>query len=102
MASSKAVSSMPEDMTESEAASEHARLEGVLRGHDTRYFEDDAPEISDGEYDALKQRYLAIEARFPALVTSASLSRRVGAAPSAKFGKVRHRVAMLSLDNAFD
>ncbi len=102
MASSKAVSSMPEDMTESEAASEHARLEGVLRGHDTRYFEDDAPEISDGEYDALKQRYLAIEARFPALVTAASLSRRVGAAPSVKFGKVRHRVAMLSLDNAFD
>lgn len=102
MASSKAVSSMPEDMTESEAVSEHARLEGVLRGHDTRYFEDDAPEISDGEYDALKQRYLAIEARFPALVTAASLSRRVGAAPSAKFGKVRHRVAMLSLDNAFD
>ena len=102
MASGKTASPMPDDMTPSEAASEHARLESVLRGHDARYFEDDAPEISDGEYDALKQRYLAIEARFPALVTAASLSQRVGAAPAAKFGKVRHRVAMLSLDNAFD
>ncbi len=55
----------------------------------------------DADYDALRQRYSAIEARFPQLRTLESLTQRVGAAPSARFAKVRHAVPMLSLDNAF-
>ena len=57
--------------------------------------------VSDAEYDTLRQRYGAIEARFPQLRTPESLTQRVGAAPSARFAKVRHAVPMLSLDNAF-
>ncbi len=62
---------------------------------------EDAPTVSDAAYDALRQRYNAIEARFPQLRTLESLTQRVGAAPSARFAKVRHAVPMLSLDNAF-
>ena len=69
--------------------------------HDRRYYQEDAPTISDAEYDALRRRYDAIEARFPHLRTLESLTQRVGAAPSARFAKVRHAVPMLSLDNAF-
>ena len=61
----------------------------------------DAPTVSDAEYDALRQRYDAIESKFPDLRTLDSLSRKVGAAPSRGFAKVRHAVPMLSLDNAF-
>ncbi len=57
--------------------------------------------MSDAEYDALRRRYNAIEARFPQLRTAESLTQHVGAAPSARFAKVRHAVPMLSLDNAF-
>lgn len=89
------------DMLLEEAKAEHRHLGLLLATHDRNYFEHDAPSISDGEYDHLKRRYLAIEARFPELVSAASLSQRVGAAPASKFGKVHHRVAMLSLDNAF-
>ncbi|HWZ10430.1 MAG TPA: NAD-dependent DNA ligase LigA, partial [Xanthobacteraceae bacterium] len=66
-----------------------------------RYYQEDAPTVSDAEYDRLRQRYAAIEARFPQLRTLDSLTQRVGAAPSARFAKVRHAVPMLSLDNAF-
>src|SRR5262249_54030348 len=66
-----------------------------------RYYQEDAPSVSDAEYDALRQRNDAIEALFPDLVLSDSPSRRVGAAPSARFAKVRHVVPMLSLANAF-
>ena len=69
--------------------------------HDRRYYQDDAPTISDAEYDRLRRRYNAIEARFPQLRTAESLTQHVGAAPSARFAKVRHAVPMLSLDNAF-
>ena len=80
---------------------EHAALGDAIAGHDRRYHQEDAPTISDAEYDALRARYRAIEAAFPELVTEASLSRKVGAAPQEKFGKIRHVVPMLSLDNAF-
>jgi DNA ligase (NAD+) len=89
------------DLTEKEAQAEHAWLEAEIAGHDRRYYQEDAPTVSDAEYDRLRQRYGAIEARFPQFRTRESLTQRVGAAPSARFAKVRHAVPMLSLDNAF-
>ncbi|MFZ3358579.1 MAG: NAD-dependent DNA ligase LigA [Xanthobacteraceae bacterium] len=90
-----------DDLTEKQAKTEHARLEAEIAAHDRRYYQDDAPSVSDAAYDALRRRYGAIEARFPRLRTLESLTQRVGAAPSARFAKVRHAVPMLSLDNAF-
>src|SRR5215471_10886438 len=90
-----------EDLTEKRAKAEHARLQAEIAGHDKRYYQDDAPVVSDAEYDALRVRYNAIEARFPDLRTLESLSLKVGAAPARGFAKLRHRVPMLSLDNAF-
>jgi DNA ligase (NAD+) len=77
------------------------RLALELEGHDKRYYQDDAPSVTDAEYDALRQRFNAIEKRFPEFVSSDSPSQKVGAAPSGRFKKVRHAVSMLSLDNAF-
>jgi len=88
-------------LTEKQAKAEHARLAGEIAAHDKRYYQEDAPVISDAEYDRLRQRYQAIEARFPDLRTLESLTMRVGAAPARGFAKVRHAVPMLSLDNAF-
>src|ERR1700719_4408396 len=88
-------------LTEKQAKAEHARLEAEIAGHDRRYYQDDAPDVSDAEYDRLRQRNAAVEARFPDLVRPDSPTRRVGAAPAARFAKVRHAVPMLSLDNAF-
>jgi DNA ligase (NAD+) len=90
-----------EDMTPRQAEREHARLEAEIKAHDERYYQKDAPTVSDAEYDALRRRYDAIEAKFPDLRTLDSLSRKVGAAPSRGFAKVRHAVPMLSLQNAF-
>jgi DNA ligase (NAD+) len=84
-----------------QAKVEHKRLALELEGHDKAYYQDDAPKVSDAAYDALRQRFNAIEKRFPELVTSDSPSQKVGAAPSGRFAKVRHAVPMLSLDNAF-
>jgi DNA ligase (NAD+) len=89
------------ELTKAQAKVEHKRLTLVLEGHDRAYYQDDAPKVSDAEYDALRQRFNAIEARFPEFVTSDSPSQKVGAAPSGRFRKVRHAVPMLSLDNAF-
>ena len=89
------------DLSEAEAEAELARLVAVIAGHDRRYYDEDKPSISDADYDALRQRNGAIEDRFPALKRTDSPSGRVGAAPSGRFAKVKHRVAMLSLDNAF-
>ena len=88
-------------LTEKQAQAEHARLAKEIAGHDRRYYQEDAPTVSDAEYDRLRQRYNAIEAHFPQLRTGESLTQHVGAAPSARFAKVRHAVPMLSLDNAF-
>jgi DNA ligase (NAD+) len=88
-------------LTKTQAKVEHKRLALELEGHDRRYYQDDAPSVTDAAYDALRQRFNAIEARFPELVTGDSPSQKVGAAPSGRFKKVRHAVPMLSLDNAF-
>src|SRR4051812_33657778 len=88
-------------LTKAQAKVEHKRLALELEGHDARYYQDDAPSVTDAEYDALRQRFNAIEKKFPEFVTSDSPSQKVGAAPSGKFRKVRHAVPMLSLDNAF-
>ncbi|HEX3497506.1 MAG TPA: NAD-dependent DNA ligase LigA, partial [Methylocella sp.] len=84
-----------------QARREHARLGDEIGAHDRRYYTEDAPTVSDADYDALRRRYEAIEAAFPELATPESLTRKVGAAPSEKFAKVRHRVPMLSLGNIF-
>lgn len=88
-------------LTKAQAKVEHMRLALELEAHDKRYYQDDAPSVTDAEYDALRLRYNAIEKRFPEFVTSDSPSQKVGAAPSGRFKKVRHAIAMLSLDNAF-
>ena len=88
-------------LTELEAAAELEWLAEEIRRHDEAYYQNDEPAISDAEYDSLRQRNDALEAEFPDLVRSNSPSKRVGAAPSEKFGKVRHAVSMLSLGNAF-
>ena len=90
-----------EKLSKSEAAAELARLAEEIAAHDRRYYQQDAPSVSDADYDALRQRNLAIEARFPDLVRPDSPSRRVGAPPAEKFAKVRHSIPLLSLDNAF-
>ena len=90
-----------EFLTAKQAAAEHARLGQEIAANDKRYYQDDAPKITDAEYDSLRRRYNGIEARFPDLRTLESLSLKVGAAPTGKFRKARHAVPMLSLDNAF-
>jgi DNA ligase (NAD+) len=88
-------------LTEEQAAAELARLAKLIAEHDTRYYQQDAPTVSDAEYDALRQRNNEIEARFPELIRKDSPSQKVGAAPTGRFKKVRHALPMLSLDNAF-
>src|SRR6476660_2002902 len=88
-------------LTKAQAKVELKRLALELEGHDRRYYQDDAPSVTDAEYDALRQRFNAIENRFPEFVTSESPSQKVGVQPSGRFAKVRHAVPMLSLDNAF-
>jgi len=92
----------PDPLSPEAAHAEHARLGAEIAGHDRRYHSEDAPTISDGEYDALRRRYVALEEAFPDLAGPDSLSRKVGAAPSKEFAKVRHAVPMLSLGNVFD
>jgi DNA ligase (NAD+) len=80
---------------------EHATLAAEIRRHDALYHGQDAPEISDGDYDALRRRLEELEAAHPGLASAGTPLQDIGAAPTAGFGKVRHRVPMLSLSNAF-
>ena len=88
-------------LTLAKARTEHVRLQAEIAEHDRRYYREDAPTISDAEYDELRRRYAALEEAFPQLAGANSLNRKVGAAPSEKFAKVRHRAPMLSLGNIF-
>ena len=90
-----------DELTPAQARAELKKLTSELAEHDRRYYQDDAPTISDAVYDALRLRASAIEARFPELVTKDSPSQKIGAAPSGRFAKVQHAVPMLSLGNAF-
>src|SRR5262245_18652829 len=83
------------------AKAEHAKLAVEIAEHDKRYYQQDAPSVSDADYDALRRRYNEIEERFPDLRTLESLANKVGAAPASRFAKVRHALPMLSLGNAF-
>lgn len=88
-------------MTEAEAARRLADLAALIAEHSRRYYQEDAPTVSDAEFDALVAENEALEAQFPHLVRPDSPSRTVGAPPAAGFGKVRHARPMLSLENGF-
>lgn len=90
------------ELSHAQAEFELARLAESIAAYDAAYYQDDAPIINDADYDFLRQRNEAIEARFPELIRPDSPSLRVGAAAHAAFGKVEHAVSMLSLGNAFD
>ena len=90
-----------ENLSEEEARLELDRLHQQLSAADTAYFRDDAPMLTDADYDGLKQRYLAIEIAFPQVRRTDSLSGKVGAAPADGFAKVRHAAPMLSLAKAY-
>ena len=89
-------------LTKEQAKAELQLLVSALTAADIAYHQKDSPEISDAEYDALKRRYLAIEAKFPNLKHEDSPSQKVGAPVASGFSKVKHAVAMMSLGNAFD
>ena len=89
------------DLTERQARGEHKRLGDEIAHHDKLYHEQDAPEISDADYDRLRIRLKAIEERFPQFVDMFSPTQRVAPTPTTAFAKVTHRRPMLSLDNAF-
>jgi DNA ligase (NAD+) len=90
-----------EEMTEAEAANRLMRLAKEIARHDKLYHDQDAPEISDAEYDALVRENRELEEHFPQLVRADSPSKRLGAAPTTGLAKVTHARPMLSLDNAF-
>ena len=90
-------------MTASNARREEAeKLRREIHEHNYRYYVLDAPQISDREYDLLFRRLQQLESEYPELVTPDSPTQRVGSEPASHFEAVRHEVAMLSLDNAFD
>ncbi|MFP7570681.1 NAD-dependent DNA ligase LigA [Marivita sp. S2033] len=91
-----------EALSEDDARKELERLALILDAANTAYHRDDAPDLTDAEYDRLKRRNAEIESRFPGLKRDDSPSERVGATPAEGFAKVRHEIRMMSLNNAFD
>ncbi len=91
----------PASLTEAEAANRLLRLARDVAKHNRLYHDQDAPEISDADYDALIRENNALEAQFPHLVRADSPNAQVGAAPTSVLGKVPHAVRMMSLDNGF-
>ncbi|HYM31784.1 MAG TPA: NAD-dependent DNA ligase LigA [Candidatus Cybelea sp.] len=89
-------------LTPIEAAAEHARIAAEVEEHNRRYYDENAPTVSDAEYDALFEKLKALEKRFPALKSASSPTQKVGGRATEGFAKVSHRKPMLSLDNAFD
>src|SRR4051812_35245918 len=92
---------MSDALTDADAANRLMRLAKEIARHDRLYHDQDAPEISDAEYDALVRENRELEARFPELVRADSPSNRLGAAPTTALAKVAHARPMLSIDNAF-
>src|SRR3981081_1250443 len=90
-----------EALSEAAAKAELKRLSAEIGEHDRRYYQEDAPTVSDAAYDALRHRKHGFGACYPQLVREDSPSGRIGSAPAAKFAKVQHAVPMLSLGNAF-
>ena len=88
-------------MSEADAKKRIAFLNREIKAADAFYYQEDAPVMSDAAYDELRKELLALEAEYPHLITKNSPTQSVGAKPSGKFGKITHKVAMLSLDNAF-
>ncbi|MBC7677360.1 MAG: NAD-dependent DNA ligase LigA [Rhodoferax sp.] len=91
-----------ENLTLAQAREDLARLASLITDANRAYHGNDAPDLTDADFDAMKHRNAAIEARFPSLKRADSPSDQVGAAPSDGFGKIKHDVRMLSLENAFD
>ncbi|MDG2402549.1 MAG: NAD-dependent DNA ligase LigA, partial [Amylibacter sp.] len=91
-----------EDLDEAEAKKELIRLNEILNTANSDYYNNDAPNLSDSEYDILKKRNSDIELRFPHLKLQNSVSNKVGSKPSNSFKKIKHSVKMLSLANGFD
>ena len=96
------MSQIPTSLKEQEAALEIERLSTELRAHDIAYHQNDAPTVSDAEYDAMKRELNALEEKYPHLAEKNSPTKTVGAAPTTGFKKHKHLKSMLSLDNAFD
>ncbi|MEM8920905.1 MAG: NAD-dependent DNA ligase LigA, partial [Pseudomonadota bacterium] len=90
-----------EALTPETAEVEWRRLADAIRAADEAYYQNDAPDLTDAEYDKLRARLIDLEAAFPDLVSDESPTQTVGAAPSQGFGKIEHLQPMLSLDNAF-
>lgn len=91
-----------EALTSAQAAEELKALASEMAGHDVAYYQNDDPDISDANYDALRLRNQAIEERFPDLKRADSPSDKVGVTPESGLGKIQHSVPMLSLGNAFN
>lgn len=89
------------ELSNEDARIEHAALASEIAEHDERYHGQDAPIVTDAEYDALRRRAAEIEAAHPALAAESEVAKKVGAKPSSRFGKIVHAIPMLSLENAF-
>src|SRR5262245_35021658 len=90
-----------ESLSDKEAKAELDRLHDLLAAADTAYFDEDNPDLTDAEYDAMKRRYIAIELAFPTLKRADSLTEKVAGTPAEGFAKVKHQVPMLSLAKAY-